>query len=122
MDDSSIVCAHDHDSQRTVQKLCAYRELCVSIQWVCVCVECVDRGREHVTLISVHLHTILLTAIKQDDEITSLRAQIVSYECCIAPNFEIIFLTDIISTRGPCATPSEWCSMLICLHAVSLQL
>lgn len=70
----------------------------------------------------MHLHTILLTGIKQEDEITSLRVQIVSYDCCIAPNSEIIFLTDIISTRGPCATPSKWCSMLICLHAVSLQL
>lgn len=37
-----------------------------------VCVECLYSGCEHVTLISVHLHTILLTEIKQDNEIKGL--------------------------------------------------
>lgn len=116
-----VLCVLMIPTPRGLYKNCVRTVSRVYLSSECVCVECFDCGREHVTLISVHLHTILLTAIKQEDEITSLRVQIVFYDCCIAPNSEIIFLTDIISTRGPCAAPSKWCSMLICLHAASLQ-
>lgn len=53
---------------------------------------CFHSGCEHVTLISVHLHTILLSEIKQDNEIRGLQRGIFQYQLHLTTGEYTIFL------------------------------